>query len=133
VKRARARTQVLDGDLDMLIAWERLHSATVELAGAGPIKQRLFNAYVNHLAFLDTDQLPRELRDDLGRLARAMHAVPPLPGEDTVRATIRKMSDGEANRHAVQIVNLLGAAARAQMSPRLGQSGPVVQLYAADG
>ena len=108
MKRARVRTQVLDGDLDMMIAWERLHSATVELAGAGPIKQRLFNAYVNHLASLDTDQLPRELRDDLGRLARAMHAVPPLPGEDTVRATIRKMSDGEANSHAVQIVNLLG-------------------------
>jgi len=119
--------------LDMLIAWERLHSATVELAGAGPIKQRLFNAYVNHLASLDTDQVPRELRDDFGGLTRAMHAVPALPGEDTVRATIRKMSDGEANRHAVEIVNLLGAVARAQMNPRLGQSGPVVQLYAAEG
>jgi hypothetical protein len=117
----------------MFIAWERLHSATVELAGAGPIKQRLFNAYVNHLASLDSDQVPREVRDDFGGLARAMHAVPPLPGEDTVRATIRKMSDGEANRHAVHIVNMFGAVAKAQMSPRLGQSAPVVQLYAAEG
>ncbi len=116
----------------MLIAWERLHSATVELAGAGPIKQRLFNAYVNHLASLPTDQVPREVRDDLGGLDRAMHAVPPLPGENTVRATIRKMSNGEANRHAVQIVNMLDAVARAQLGPRLAQSGPVVQLYAAE-
>ena len=117
----------------MSIVWEKLHSATVELAGPGPIKQRLFNAYVNHLACLHTDQMPREIRDDFGGLARAMHAVRPLPGEDTVRATIRKMSDGEAKRHAVQIVNMFGEVARSQMSPRLGQSGPVVQLYAAEG
>ncbi len=133
MERAAVRAQVIAGDFDMLIAWEKLHSATVELAGVGPIKQRLFNAYVNHLASFPTDQVPREVRDDFGGLARAMHAVPPLPGEDSVRATIRKMSDGEANRHAVQIVNMFGALARSQIGPRLGASGPVVQLYAAEG
>jgi hypothetical protein len=116
----------------MSIAWEKLHSATVTLAGAGPIKQRLFNAYVNHLASLDAEQMPREVRDEFGGLSRALHAVHPLPGEDTVRATIRKMSDGEAKEHAVQIVNLFAAVARAQANPRIGQPAPVVQLYAAE-
>jgi hypothetical protein len=116
----------------MLTAWEKFHSATVALAGAGPIKQRLFNAYVHHLASLDAELMPRELRDDFGGLTRAMHAVRPLPGEDAVRATIRKMSDGEANQHAVQIVNLFCAVARAQNGPRAVPS-PVVQLYAAEG
>ena len=116
----------------MSIAWEKLHSATVTLAGAGPIKQRLFNAYVNHLASLDAEQMPREVRDEFGGLSRALHAVHPLPGEDTVRATIRKMSDGEAKEYAVQIVNLFAAVARAQANPRIGQPAPVVQLYAAE-
>jgi hypothetical protein len=47
-----------------------------------------------------------------------------------VRATVRKMSDGDANRHAVQIVQMLGVVALAQMSPR--ELAPVVQLYAAE-
>lgn len=117
----------------MFTTWERLHSATVELAGTGSIKQRLFCAYVNHLAALKEEQVPREVRDDFSALALAMHAVRPLPGEDAVRASVRKMSDGEANRYAVQIVNMSGAIARAQMSPRTLQSAPVVQLYAAEG
>ena len=117
----------------MLTAWERLHSATLELAGAAPIKQRLLCAYVRHLAFLKEDQLPREVRDDFGELARALHAVRPLPGEDAVRASIRKMSDGEATHHAVQIVNIFGSVARAQASSRAVPPPPVVQLYAAEG
>lgn len=116
----------------MLTAWERLHGATVELAGAGPIKQRLICAYIHHLAFVKEEHLPREVRDDFGALARAMHAVRPLPGEDAVRASVRKMSDGEANRHAVQIVNIFGAVARGQTSGRTAQPMPVMQLYAAE-
>ena len=116
----------------MFTAWERLHGATLELAGAGPIKQRLVCAYSNHLAFLKEEQLPREVRDDCGALARAMHAVRPLPGEEAVRASVRKMSDREANRHAVQIVNLYGAVARGHTSGRVASPMPVVQLLAAE-
>ncbi len=117
----------------MMSTWERFHSATMELAGAGPMKQRLFGAYVNHLASLTEDQLPKEIREDFSSFSRAMHAVHPLPGEDAVRATVRKMSDVEASAHAVQIVNMLGVVARTQLSPRAAPSAPVVQLYAAEG
>jgi len=117
----------------MLSTWEKFHSATVELAGSGPIKQRLFGAYVNHLAALSDDQLPKEIREDFSNFCRAMRAVRPLPGEDAVRATVRKMSDDDANRYAVQIVNMLGIVARTQMSTRTSTSAPVVQLYVAEG
>ncbi len=117
----------------MLNTWEKFHSATVELAGAGPIKQRLFGAYVNHLAALTEDQLPKEIREDFSNFCRSMRAVRPLPGEDAVRATVRKMSDHDANRYAVQIVNMLDVVARTQLNPRASAPAPVVQLYAAEG
>ncbi len=116
----------------MFSTWEKFHSATVELAGAGPIKRRLFGAYVNHLAAIDSEQLPKEIRDDFSSFTRAMRSVRPLPGEDAVRATVRKMSDHDANTYAVQIVNMLGTVSRAQMGVRQ-PSGSVVQLYAAEG
>jgi hypothetical protein len=113
----------------MLSTWEKFHSATIELAGSGPIKRRLVGAYVNHLASLTEDQLPKEIREDFCTLCREMRRVPPLPGEDPVRATVRKMSDGDANRHAVQIVNMLGVVSRTQLNPRASELAPVVQLY----
>jgi len=117
----------------MFSTWEKFHSATVELAGAGPIKRRLFDAYVNHLSALDSEQLPKEIREDFSSFTRAMRAVRPLPGEDAVQATVRKMSDHDANHYAVQIVNMLGTVSRVQMNTRTAQSGSVVQLYAAEG
>jgi hypothetical protein len=116
----------------MFHTFEKFQSAAVELAGAGPIKRRLQGAYVNHLSALTEEQLPKEIREDFTRFVRAMRAVRPLPGEDAVSATVRKMSDGEANRYAVQIVNMLGIVVRTQLSARTGAAA-VVQLYAAEG
>lgn len=107
-----------------------LRSATLELAGCGSIKQRLAGAYAHHLASLDESEIPKEVREDFCALTRALTAVRPLPGEDPVRASVRKMSDYEANRYAAQIVNLFGTVARQQ--PGIRQSSQVVQLFAAD-
>lgn len=108
---------------------EKFHFAALELAGSGPIKQRLIGAYAHHLGDLADDQLPHEMRDEFNALKNALCAVRPLKGEDPVRATVRKMSDGEASRYATQIVNLFSLAARAQNK----RSAQVVQLYAAEG
>jgi hypothetical protein len=116
----------------MLNTWESLHSAALELAGAGPIKQRLLGAYVHHLATLSEDEMPKEIREDFCALARALHAVRPLPREDAVRATVRKMSDGEANRYAAQIVNMFVAMTRTQQPARSAASAPVLHLHAAE-
>jgi hypothetical protein len=91
---------------------DKLLSATVELAGSGSIKQRLVDAYVHHLAELNEEQMPQEIRDDFCALTRALRTARPLRGEDAVLATVRKMSDCEAKRYAAQIVNMFGTMAR---------------------
>lgn len=98
----------------MSSAWEHFFAATVILASAGPIKHRLAEAYRTHLASLDEDELPKEIREDFSSLSSCMSRVPPLRGETAVQATVRKMSDLEAGGLAVRIVNMLGVLARQQ-------------------
>ena len=60
----------------------------------------------------------------------------PLRGEDAVRATIRKMSNGEAEGHASLIVRMFCRMTRQQeleLSLPSPQSAAVVQLFAAEG
>jgi hypothetical protein len=115
----------------MNTAWERLHLATAELARSGSIKERLVGAYLNHLSTLAESELPRELREDFVEMMRAFNRVRPLPGEDAVHASIRKMSMEDADRYASRIVAMLGSVARQQMNGRNGQA-PHLQLYAAE-
>jgi len=102
----------------MSSAWEHFFAATVILASAGPIKHRLAEAYRTHLASLDEDELPKEIREDFSSLSSCMSRVPPLRGETAVQATVRKMSDLEAGGLAVRIVNMLGVLARQQTAQR---------------
>lgn len=95
-------------------AWEHFFSAAVLLASVGPIKQRLANAFTNHLAMLRDDDLPREVREDFSSLVHSLSRVQPLRGETAVQATVRKMSDIEASKHAEHIVTILGSITRLQ-------------------
>jgi hypothetical protein len=55
-----------------------------------------------------------------------MARVKPLRGETAIQATVRKMSDLEAGKMAMRIVNLLGVVARlglAQRPPKLRAVG----------
>jgi hypothetical protein len=102
----------------MSSAWEHFFAATVVLASSGPIKQRLIEAYRSHLASLDRDELPKEIRDEFCSLCNCMSCVRPMRGETAEQATVRKMSDIEAGQVAAQIVNMLGSLARNQMFQR---------------
>jgi hypothetical protein len=115
----------------MNIAWERLHLATAELARSGSIKERLIGAYLNHLSTLPESELPRELRDDFVEMTLAFNRVRPLPGEDAVQASIRKMSNEDADRYASRIVAMLGTVARWQMNGHVPPAA-MLQLYAAE-
>ena len=84
----------------MSSAWENFFAATVVLASAGPIKHRLAEAYREHLADLEEDELPREIRDEFSSLSSAMSCVRPMKGENAIQATVRKMSDLEAGGFA---------------------------------
>src|SRR6202521_2146049 len=96
----------------MISAWECFHSATLELVRSTPIKQRLICAYRRHLASLSEDQLPGEAREPFDQVMRCLQGVQPLPGEDAVAASVRKMSNQEADECASMIVEMFGLMCR---------------------
>ena len=116
--------------------YDRLESATLLLARAGAIKDRLDGAWRQCLANFEPDELPRELRLQFLELSSAMQRERPLRGEDAVRATIRKMSNEEAERHAAFIVRMFCRMTRQQeleLPLPTQTSAAVVQLFAAEG
>jgi len=118
----------------MKTAWEKFQSATVCLARSGGIKDRLTDAYRNYLALVAEDDLPKELRDDFRAFGRALTREPPLlRGEDAFRATIRKMSNDEADQIATTVVLMFAAIPRS-FTPvvRSLNSAQIVPLYLAE-
>jgi hypothetical protein len=90
----------------MTEAWERFYMATLTLVGPGPIKERLVGAFVNNLADLNPDHLPDIIRNDFKNLIDILKTVPPIGQETRVHATVRKMSDAEADSCAEKIVQI---------------------------
>ena len=83
------------------------HLQNVEVYGkaeylnpGGSVKDRLADAYATHLIQVDVEDLPESLRDDFECLCQAMRREQPLPRESAIRASVRKMSNEEAARHA---------------------------------
>ena len=118
--------------------YDRLESATLHLARSGAIKDRLEGAWRQSLANIEADDLPRELRLQFLELTSHMQRERPLRGEDAVRATIRKMSNEDAERHASHIVHMFCRMTRQQelelpvpVAPNAGAA--IVQLFAAEG
>jgi hypothetical protein len=93
-------------------AWEQLEGAALSLARSGAIKDRLTDAYRNHLALLEAEDLPDALRADFRACHAALTHERPLRGEDAVRATVRKMSNQEAEQIACTVVRMFAALAR---------------------
>ncbi len=114
----------------MISAWECFHFATLELVRSTPIKQRLVSAYRRHLATLSEDQVPGDVRESFEQVMRALCGVRPLRGEDAVAASVRKMSNQEADDCAALIVEIFGSVSRAQIAPQ--RAATVVQLHAVD-
>ena len=114
----------------MISAWESLHFATLELVRSTPIKQRLILAYRRHLAALGEDQLPKEVREPFAQVMRMLRGVQPLPGEDAVAASVRKLSTQEADDCAGSIVEIFGAMCRFNVAAN--RPGAVVQLHSVE-
>jgi len=117
----------------MSSAWERFHGAVLTLVRSGAIKDRLAEAYREHLAELCEEDLPRELREEFRDLHCTLTREPALlRGEDAVRATLRKMSALEADHAAASVVRLFAALPRGAVNTRLGSSAQIVPLYLAE-
>jgi hypothetical protein len=114
----------------MVSAWDCFHFATLELVRSAPIKQRLISAYRRHLAVIPEDQVPFEIRDCFGRVMNSLCGVRPLRGEDAVAASVRKMSNQEADECASMIVEMFGQISRSQAAPRA--NGTLVKLHAVE-
>jgi hypothetical protein len=114
----------------MISAWECFHLATLELVRSTPIKQRLVAAYRRYLAAVPEDQLPGDVRESFGQVMKCLRGVQPLRGEDAVAASVRKMSNQEADECAALIVEMFGLMCRAHVAPE--RPGTVVQLHSVD-
>jgi hypothetical protein len=114
-------------------AWEKLQGATLSLARSGPLKDRITDAYRNHLAQLDETELPKELRECFRNLSDALTRERPLVrGDDAVRATIRKMSNDQAEEVAMSVVHMFASVQRGTVNVhRVGTTAHVVPLYIA--
>jgi len=120
----------------MSAAWESFHHAALELVAAGPIKQRLIDAFSKHLKHIGADELPDAVQGQFLTLSKRLTEVCPLRGESAVLATVRKMSNDEASDCARQIVRLLAdmerhAGGSSAARPRARSRG-LVSLYSAE-
>ncbi len=115
----------------MISAWDCLYFAAVELVRSTPIKQRIVNAYRRHLSLLPVEQLPVEVRDDYAHLMGSLHGVQPLRGEDEVTASVRKMSNQEADECAASILGIFAQLCRSQMAQGR-PSAEIVMLHSPD-
>jgi hypothetical protein len=114
-----------------------LQQAAVTLSQGGAIKDRLADAYAEHLIQIDSDELPEQLRGEFNALCSAMRRERPQPRESAIRASVRKMSNEEAARHAAAVVKIFAGVARsgsgiATRRSRNPVSAPIVNLFAAD-
>ena len=89
--------------------WEHFCEAVVVLAGPGSVKQRLSDAYTQHLSLVESAELPREIRASLALLEQAMTSSPRAGGLSAAAASALKMSEVEAGRHAACIVRMFAA------------------------
>jgi len=114
-------------------AWEKFQGATFSLARAGTLKDRITEAYRQHLSRVDEMELPKELREDFRTLRHTITREPPLVrGDDAFRATIRKMSTGEAEEVATCVVRMFCALHQRSVSAppsRASVTAQIVPLY----
>ena len=87
----------------------RLEAAALSLAGPGSIKDRLTDAYT-HVEDIEASELP-ELGAEFEQMMKALHSERALPGDNVVRASVRKLSADDVRHYAELLVRLYGMVA----------------------
>lgn len=111
-------------------------AATVSLTKAAPIKDRIADAYKKYLAYVHEEDLPADVCEEFRALTDTLTRVDPeLRGDDSLRATVRKMSNSDAENAASAVVRMFGAVSRARgiahEATSSGSKTNVVPLHAA--
>jgi hypothetical protein len=98
----------------MAATWDRFHGAALLLAGAGPVKQRLADAFCKHLVDLEIEELPRELRAEFQSLSASLTSGRAVGGLGVIEATCRKLSDAQAAAYAGRLITMYAVLAQSQ-------------------
>ncbi len=106
----------------------RLEAAALSLTGPGHIKHRLFDAYRRYLQDIQQSDVPGELAPEFGDMIQALHRAPALPGDDVVKASVRKLSNDQACRYAELVARLYGMFAGMNHHVAARNVRPVVPL-----
>ena len=106
----------------MSATWDRFHGAALLLSGAGPVKQRLAEAFKSHLADLDAEDLPRELRAEFRSLSTSLTSGRAVGGMSVIDATVRKLSDAQAAAFTGRVVTMYGQLAQSRAATQRGPS-----------
>ena len=101
---------------------KQLEAAVLMLVGHGALKDRLCAAYGDHLDDLREHELPEEVRREFAGMSRAMHAARALPGDSVVRASVRKLSNEQAQAYAALIVRTYVLRAQSLAAVPVGQA-----------
>ncbi|MFO1427545.1 MAG: hypothetical protein U1F11_11360 [Steroidobacteraceae bacterium] len=109
-----------------MTAWEKFRAAALVMARSGTVKERLQAAYRLHLAELNVDCLPLEVRGEFQAMRTSLTRERPLRGEDALAATIRKLSSHEADRLAAQLIEIFARMSPLDSSEALPSVSPAV-------
>jgi hypothetical protein len=91
---------------------DRFFAAIRTLTGDGPVKQRLIDAYVQHLECLPGQDLPEIIRPRFEALRTALNAATPTEKETSVQVSVRKMSQADAARLVRSILAMFSELVR---------------------
>jgi hypothetical protein len=94
-----------------------LHAAVLELTKSDPGKTRLANCVTKYLSTMSAADLPVAAQGLFAALLQSLTTVTPLRGETAIHATIRKMSNAEADACAARIVDLYAHCLRVETVP----------------
>jgi hypothetical protein len=108
----------------MTATWDRFHGAALLLAGAGPVKQRLADAFRTHLVDLDVKELPRELRAEFLSLSASLTSGRAVGGSSVIDATVRKLSEVQAAAYSGRFIVMYGLLAQSRAQ---GQRAPALR------
>ena len=106
----------------------RLEAAALSLTGPGHIKDRLFDAYCSYLEDIQACDVPGELAHEFGDMIQALHRATALPGDDVVKASVRKLSTDQASHYAELVVRLYGMFAGMNHHVAVRNARPLVPL-----
>jgi hypothetical protein len=100
----------------------RFFSAVRICSGDLTIKQRLINAWMEHLDEVDPADMPQCQRQNFAELREVMYERKPLPEESAPQASVRKMSIRQVAAHTDLIIAIYAELVQTQSSPVMEKS-----------